>query len=186
MARSLSSENHPDMVTGLFRSRDSAEQAFRSAVELGYDRSDINLLMSNETRERCFPDGSAPHAGSALAREAAETSEEPAKGAELGGPLGGTAGILAPVLAAVGTLLLVPGIIMAGPIAVALTAAGAVGIAGGIAGALTDWGIPKERVRRYEDEIREGGILIGVKPRSDGDARCLEQQWKAAGGEWVQ
>jgi hypothetical protein len=52
-------------------------------------------------------------------------------------------------------------------------------------GALTQWGISKERVAEYEKGIRAGGILLGVKPRSDADVRDLVQQWTAAGGQFI-
>jgi hypothetical protein len=35
---------------------------------------------------------------------------------------------------------------------------------------LVDWGIPDSRVKQYEAEVRAGGILLGVKARSDADA----------------
>ena len=92
---------------------------------------------------------------------------------------------IAPAIAAVGTVMLLPGLIFAGPIAVALAAAGTVGVAGGLLGALTNWGIPKSRVEEYEAHIREGGVLIGVKPRSEDDARYLRKEWIAAGGTSV-
>ena len=75
--------------------------------------------------------------------------------------------------------------ILAGPIAAALAAGGAAGVAVGLIGALSDWGIPEERVRQYEAGIHDGGILMGVKPRSDEDARYFEQHWKASGGTHV-
>lgn len=166
----------PAMVTGLFTNRDSAERAYRSALELGFKDADINLVMSDETRERHFS-----RAGR-IDDKAAESADKPASGNELGGPVGGTMGTLAPVLAAVGTLLLVPGIIIAGPIAVALTAAGAVGLAGGVVGLLKDWGVPKGQLEQYEAAIRNGNILIGVKPRSAEEARELERRFAASGG----
>jgi hypothetical protein len=165
------------MVTGLFTTRDSAERAFRAALELGYKDADINLVMSDETRERYFSSG-----GSRIDDKATESADKPASGNELGGPAGGTMGTLAPVFAAVGTLLLVPGILIAGPVAVALTAAGAVGVAGGMVGLLQDWGVPKGRLEQYETAIRNGNILIGVKPRSEDDARELERRFAASGG----
>ena len=42
------------MVTGLFRDRDSAEQAYRSVTDRGYSRDDVNVVMSDETRRRHF------------------------------------------------------------------------------------------------------------------------------------
>jgi hypothetical protein len=55
----------------------------------------------------------------------------------------------------------------------------------GLIGALGDWGIPDERARRHEVGIREGGIVVGVRPRSAEDARYFEQQWKAGGARHV-
>jgi len=165
-------------VTALFRSPDAAERAYRAAASLGYKDEDINVVSSDATRERLLADASHPK----LSSNAAESKEQPTKGADLGGPTGGTFGTIAPILAAVGTAVLVPGLVFAGPIAIALTAAGAVGLAGGLIGALKDWGIPQERVNEYETAVRDGAILIGVKARSDEDAQQLEQKWRAEGG----
>ena len=177
--------SQPGMVTGLFKSRDGAECAYRSATELdGYERTDINLVMSDETRQRFFSSETRPDT------ELSSKVDEPTTGStkladELGGPAGGAVGTIAPVLAAVGTLVLVPGIAVAGPIAVALAAAGAVGLAGGLIGALTNWGIPEDRIHSYDKGIREGGILMGVRPHSASDAGELERRWKRCGGELV-
>ena len=120
-----------------------------------------------------------------LASRAAEGPETPSGGSELGGPAGGTLGTLAPAVAAVGTALLIPGIIFAGPAAIALAAAGTVGLASGLIGALAHWGIPQERLAEYEVAVRNGGILLGVNARSEEDARYLESQWRACGGRLV-
>ena len=58
-------------------------------------------------------------------------------------------------------------------------------LAGGIIGALIGWNIPEERVKRYESGINEGGILMGVKPRSEEDASHFESSWKDYRGEDV-
>jgi hypothetical protein len=165
-------------VTALFRSPDAAERAYRAAAALGYKDEEINVVISDETRDRLLADASHPK----LSNNAAESKEQPTKGTDLGGPTGGTLGTIAPVLAAVGTAVLVPGLVFAGPIAIALTAAGAVGIAGGLIGALKDWGIPQDRVKEYEEAVRDGALLVGVKARSDEDAQQLEQKWRAEGG----
>jgi hypothetical protein len=174
------------MVTGLFTSKESAEHAYRSATRLGYENSDIDVLMSEETRNRYFSAGHDTKTD--LSSNATKDAAGDGKFAnDLGGPAGGTIGTIAPALAGVGTLLLVPvlGVLAAGPIAVALSAAGAVGLAGALMGALTKWGIPERRIEEYEQGIREGGILLGVKPRSDEDASNLVREWQASGGELV-
>jgi hypothetical protein len=172
------------VVTGLFRSRDRAECAYQSAVELGYKESDINLVMSDEARQQFFSRERGVE--TELSHKVAESATGSTKLAdELGGPAGGAMGTIAPVLAAAGTLVLIPGITLVGPIAVALVPAGAVGLAGGLIDALTNWGIPEDRIHRYETGIRGGGILLGVKPHSDGDARELSRRWKACGAELV-
>ena len=165
-------------VTALFKSADAAERAYRAAKALGYDDKDIDLVVSDATRDRLLTDTRHPN----LSSNAAEIKEKPEQGPDLGGPTGGTLGTIAPVIAAVGTAVLIPGLVFAGPIAIALTAAGAVGIAGGLIGALKNWGIPQERVREYESGVRGGAILIGVKARSAEEAQRLEQQWRAEGG----
>ena len=71
----------------------------------------------------------------------------------------------------------------AGPIAVALAAAGAAGAAGALVTVFGDWGIPEDRVKGYETAIRAGRILMMVKARSPEDARALAEAWQRAGGE---
>jgi hypothetical protein len=172
------------LVTALFKDGSGVERAYEAAQARGYSKDEINLVLSEETRRRYFnPD----QVQDGLAEKAAESTDEKRSAArELGGPTGGTAATIAPAIAAAGTAALLPGLIIAGPVAIALTAAAAVGVAGGLVGALTNWGIPKRRVEDYESSIRDGKILIGVKARSEDDARQLQQDWAALGGEAVQ
>src|SRR5690606_1615274 len=77
------------MVTGLSRDRESAERAYRALAERGYGEQDINLVMSDETRQRHFGDGRETGDGeTGLETKAAE-------GAGIGGALGGTLGAIA-------------------------------------------------------------------------------------------
>ena len=177
-ANTTASADH--FVRGLFRERRLAERAFKAALDLGYTVADINAIMADETRERLL----AASSGSQLARKVGSSDAEPS-GEEVGGPTGATIATIAPALAAIGTVLLVPGIVALGPIAVALTAAGAMGVGAGLIGALTRWGVPSAQVTEYEAGIREGGILLAIKPRTDDDSRRLVETWKSIGGESV-
>jgi hypothetical protein len=166
------------MVTGLFRDRESAERAYQSLSDRGYSRDDINLVMSDETRKKHF---------SGTDTQQTELGSKGAEGAGIGGAIGGTLGAVAAAIAAVGTSIVLPGagLVVAGPLAAALAGGGAGAATGGLLGALIGSGIPEERVKHYESGINEGGILMGVKPRSAEDAEYVEKSWKDNRGEHV-
>lgn len=164
------------MVTGLFRDRESAERAYGSVTTRGYSNDDVNLLMSDETRDKHFVDG-----------KETELGNKALEGAGTGAAIGGTVGATLAAIAAIGTTLALPGlgILVAGPIAAGLAGAGAGGATGGLIGALVGAGIPEERVKHYEQGIKEGGIVLGVNPRTDEDAEYFEKEWKSYRGEEV-
>jgi len=166
------------MVTGLFRDRESAERAYGALPARGYGDDDVNVVMSDETRKRYFPSD---------AQVTTELGTKAAEGAGVGGAIGGTIGAIAGAIAAVGTSIAIPGLglVIAGPAAAAVAGAGAGSIGGGLLGALIGWGIPEERIRDYESGIKEGGILMGVRPRSDEDADYIEREWRNNSGEHV-
>src|SRR5690349_16954556 len=161
------------MVTGLFPDRASAERAYQSAASRGYGKDDVNLLMSDETRKRHF---AASDAQTDLGNKAAE-------GAGVGGAIGGAIGAALGAIAAVGTSIAIPGLglVIAGPLAAGLAGAGAGALTGGVVGALIGWGIPEAHAKRYEAGIKSGGIVMGVRPRSDEDAEYLESEWASSG-----
>lgn len=165
------------MVTGLFPDHESAERAYESISDRGYGPDDVNLMMSEETRQKCLA-GKGKHT---------EMGNKAAEGAGIGSAIGGTLGAVAGAVAALGTSLLIPGlgIAVAGPLAVGMAGAGVGGITGGLAGALIGWGIPEARVKEYEAGIKNGGIFMAVKPRDEQDAAYLEQNWKSNRGEHV-
>ena len=75
------------MVTGMFRDRDSAEQAYRSVTDRGYGAKDVNLVMSDDTRKRHFAEQARSRLSSARRRRRA-----PASAAPSGGTIGAIAG----------------------------------------------------------------------------------------------
>ena len=162
------------MVTGLFSDRDSAERAYGSILSRGYVNDEINVVMTEETRKQLFPeDGLVTELGT----KASEGT------ANLGDPAGGTLATISTALSAIGAagaLLLLPGlgIVAAGPVAAAIAGAATAGVAGGLVSALHHWGIPEARSDAYESAIKQGGILLAVKPHSVDDARYFEQHWK--------
>lgn len=160
----------PGMITAVFHDRASAERAYRAITDRGYDRDDVNMVMSDETRKQ-FATTEGEHDSKAL------------EGAGAGAGIGGTIGAVAGAIAAIGTSLVIPGLglVVAGPVAAALAGAGAGGITGGLVGALVGSGIPEDRAKVYETDVKEGGIVMGVTPRSEDDARYIENEWRNYG-----
>jgi hypothetical protein len=172
----MANERSDRLMTCMFRDREAAEHAYGVHTRRGYTDRDLSLLMSEETRDRCFPRNDP--APTKLGSKAAE-------GAGVGAVAGAGLGALLAGLAALG--IAVPGlpIIAMGPLAAALTGGATGGVLGAIAGALVGSGIPEERAKLYEEGIREGGIVFGVTPRSDEDADYFEQEWTKARGEQI-
>jgi hypothetical protein len=163
------------IMTGVFRDRDSAERAYGSLAQRGYGRDDVSLLMSNDTRDRYF------------SKDAPKTDlgSKAAEGAGIGAVAGGGIGALLAGLAAAG--IAVPGlpIIAMGPLAAALAGGGTGGALGAIIGGLVGSGIPEDRAKHYDAAVRDGGIVMGVTPRSRQDAEYFEREWSACGGEQI-
>ena len=177
MATAHTDVKKQQLMTGLFNDRESAESAYQALSSRGYREKDINVVMSDDTRERHF---SGPGAETELGNKAAE-------GAGVGGAVGGTVVGIAAAVAAIGSNLVIPGLglVVAGPLAAGLAGAGAGAGAGGLIGALVGWNIPEERVKQYEAGLKDGGILMGVTPRSADDATYFENEWKSYNGEQI-
>ncbi|MGI4875052.1 MAG: hypothetical protein ACRYFX_28190 [Janthinobacterium lividum] len=163
-------------TTGMFRDRASAEKAYSAMHSRGYDKDDVHLLMSDETRDKHFADGTHTELG-----------DKAMEGAGVGSAIGGTAGAIIGAIAAIGTSVALPGLglIIAGPLAAALAGAGAGGLTGGLVGALVGSGIPEEHAAEYEQGIKDGGIVMGVKPRNAEDAKYFEQEFKNSDADKV-
>ncbi len=164
------------MVTGMFRNRDDAEKAYNSMTGRGYSHDDVNVMMSDKTRDDWFADNPDTELGS-----------KALEGAGTGSAIGGTLGAIIGGIAAIGTSVLIPGLglIVAGPLAAALAGAGAGGLTGGLVGALVGSGIPEERAKLYEEGINNGGVVMGVNPRTPEDADYFENEWRNNRGEHI-
>ncbi|WP_068470332.1 hypothetical protein [Candidatus Protochlamydia phocaeensis] len=109
--------------------------------------------------------------------------EGTATGATAGGIIGGTLGLLAGIGA-----LAIPGMgpfIAAGPLMAALSGLGAGGTIGGIIGALVGAGIPEYEAKRYENRLKEGGILLAIRANTDALAKKAKDLMQKSGAEDV-
>ena len=166
-------------TSGMFRDRTSAEKAYSALHERGYTKDDVHLMMSDDTRKSQFNDE--------YDAERTELGDKAMEGAGVGSAIGGTAGAIIGAIAAIGTSVALPGLglIIAGPLAAALAGAGAGGLTGGLVGALVGSGIPEEHAAEYEEGIKNGGIVMGVKPRNADDAKYFEEQFRNSDADKV-
>ncbi len=146
-------------VVGLFQSKEQAEKAANDLRNKGFTENEISVVAKDDNQQ---------------GREEGNryTNQRVGDGTAMGAGIGGAAGLLASAGA-----LAIPGIgpiLAIGPLAATLT--GAVG--GGIAGGLVDFGIPEERGRHYEEQVKQGRILAAIKTsdnKVEEAARILRQ-----------
>jgi len=157
------------LMTQSFPDRESAERAYNDLEARGYKSNDIHVLMADDTRKRLFvkDDKQTDFGNKAL------------EGAGVGGAVGGAVGATVLGFAAAAAALTIPGLglVIAGPLAGALAGGAAGATAGGIVGMLVGAGIPEERAKVYETELKNGSIVLGVTPRHDEDAKYFEHEW---------
>lgn len=165
------------VLSAIFHDADDAEKAYQAAIERGYTKDDITVLMSEQARDEYYPSK----------RVDVEEHSKALEGTAVGGTVGATLGAIGAAIAAVGTVLAIPplGLVVAGPLAAGLAGAGAGGIAGGLIGALAGAGMSEERARVYETAIKEGGVIMSVEPRRDKDASELAEAWEDCGGKEI-
>lgn len=146
-------------IIGIFKDRFEAESAIDELEDLGYNPKDVSVVIKEGLK---VSEVSGSKGGSA--------AEGAVSGAATGGVLGGLAGLLIGI-----GVLAIPGIgglLVGGPIAVALGLTGAAAttisgattgaLAGGLVGGLIGLGVPEETARVYDQKVREGAVLLAV------------------------
>src|SRR5262245_1813932 len=173
-SRRLSMKDHDKapMITSSFRDQESAEEAYSDLRAHGYSDRDIHVMMSDDTRKSLGgKDLKIEHGNKAM------------EGAGVGGAVGGAMGATILGVMAAASTVAIPGIglVVAGPLAGALTGGAAGAAAGGLLGTLVGMGIPEDRAKVYEQDLKHGSIVIGVRPRDEDDAEYFENEWRAVG-----
>jgi hypothetical protein len=166
-----------NMVTAVFRDRVNAQSAYDRLIARGYRNTDISVLMTDATRSAYFP----PDRESGRISAGSHMEE----GAAVGGAIGTAVGATLAAVAAVGTSLIIPGLglVVAGPIAAALAGAGAGAVTGGLIGGLVGLGIPESNAEAYQQALKEGGVVLGVVPRSSDEVSAVKDIFEDLNGE---
>jgi hypothetical protein len=143
-------------VFGIYRDREGVERTVEILRGAGFRNTDISVLFSeNEgTKDFALEKGTKAPEGTAAGA---------CTGAVAGGVLGWLVGIGALAIPGLGSFL------AAGPIVAALAGVGAGGMVGGLVGILIGFGMPEYEAKRYEGQIRRGGMLMSV--------HCDNREW---------
>jgi len=171
------------IVSAVFRDRLDAERAFDYLHAKGYTDNEINVLMSDRTRSTYYPAGTKEENKLSAGTMATE-------GMGVGGAIGTAVGATIAALLAIGTTLAIPltggaSLLVAGPLAAALAGGGAGAVTGGLIGALVGAGITEQNAQAYDEALRNGGVVLGVTPRTDEHADDIEAKFKEYNGENV-
>ena len=151
-------------VTALFNTRDEAQTALFKLEQAGYSKSQVTVLVTEETRGRHF---------------GIDDKTKAAEGAVTGATIAGLAAGLFIALGSAGVML-VPGLnlIVSGALVGGLAGLGAGAAAGGLVGALIGMGVPEHEAKLYEDTIRNGAILLAVDASNDASADKVKSIFK--------
>jgi len=160
-------------VVAVFSKENAARQAIENLRQAGFDREISILARNNDARQEQVHEQRQRDRDFGMNFGAVDPDTvDIGNGIGTGGALGGLAG-----LAAGAGALVIPGLgplIAAGPIAGLLSGAAT----GGIAGGLLDLGIPEAEGRQYENDIRQGKIMVSVRTadnRADQANRILNE-----------
>ena len=179
-------------LVGVFDNRTTAETAFELIHNRGYDKHDINLIMSHEARELYFSNKSFEGDPIFTEKDMIKESEPHKvtnvilKDAAIGAGIGVTIGAVLGAVAAIGTSIVIPGagLIIAGPLASGIISATGLGIGGGMIGSIFGFEVPDTHTT-IEEEIQKNKILIGIHPKSKDDSDFIIKEWNNLAGARV-
>lgn len=136
------------LVLAAFEDPVRADEALRELEDVGYMADEVSVISSED-----------------VAAESRKDTKDTTRAAGAGAIIGGLAGLLATVVA----FPAVTGLIIGGPIIalLGLTGAATGAVAGGLIGALTNLGLPKEKAADYSDVVDQGGVIIGLSGQAE-------------------
>jgi hypothetical protein len=166
------------MLVGVFKDNNNADKAFVALLKLGYTANEINIVMSESTRNAYY---NSENKETIIAQSSMEGA---GNGAAVGSTIGATIGTIIGVAVAIGSSIIIPGIgfLAAGPIIAGLAGAGTGVVTGGIIGALV--GVEATDKQLYEKYLQEGQILIGIRAKLD-DESIIRKAWQDIGIESI-
>lgn len=144
----------PKYVVGVFDGRPQAERALLDLRRAGFRDDQVAMVMHHDALEVTDLDA----AKAAQVTGQSKAVEGAAAGAAAGAVVGGLLALAPALVPGVGTVYTV------GTLAAALVGLAGGTAGGGIVGGLIGADFPEEEARVYEQELKAGRVLVGVKP----------------------
>lgn len=163
-------------VMGVFEKREQAEEAVKALEKEGFSDRNVSIVGKGDNQQNAGDN--QQNAGENQGNQNGNQGINLGRGTTWGAGVGTATGLLATAGA-----LTIPGIgplIALGPLAAALGGAAT----GGVAGSLVDWGIPEQRGRQAEEDIRQGRFLAVVE--ADGKVEKAQEVLRNQGAREVE
>ncbi|WP_211748624.1 YsnF/AvaK domain-containing protein [Paenibacillus sp. Marseille-Q4541] len=147
-----------EKIVGTFKTEAEASRAIEQLKAEGFRTDEISVIAKDKKDMKAISE---------------ETGTKAPKGIATGATAGGLVGGIAGLLAGLG-IMAIPvfgPIMVAGPIAVTLTGTAVGAGAGGLVGGLIGLGIPEEQAKEYDNNVKEGQILVLVEEKARNKAK---------------
>lgn len=148
-------------VSATFKTSTAAREALFKLETAGFNEKQVSVVATDTSVGQSFN---------------IEKDSKAAEGGTIGGATGGLIGAIAAGLAATGAVA-IPGVnlVVFGTAIAAAAGAGVGATVGGLTGALIGLGIPEYEAKRYEDEIKDGAVLVVVEADSSERAETVKE-----------
>lgn len=153
------------VISATFKTKNAAQTSLIQLEQAGFQETEISVVAAEQSIGHSFN---------------IEKDDKAAEGGVIGAASGGLIGAIAAGLVATGSVI-IPGvnILVYGTLISAAAGAGVGATLGGLTGALIGLGIPEYEAKRYENEIKDGAVLLVIetdsKERAEKAKEILEQ-----------
>lgn len=167
-------------ISAVFDSRSEAEGALRELRAAGVPDRAISIVAQNDSGT-----ATASDAGGEARDDGDNNGSGLAKGLGIGAGVGALFGLAALAIPGIGPFVAAGALAETLGVAGGAVASGAIvgGTAGGLSGALMNYGVSETDARYYEERVGQGGVFVAVDAEHSGiDAERAEDILHRAGG----